>query len=269
MDQKLTLTLYRSILRSIRTAYKSHPDFRLMTPLKPESWGTGAILPNDYWRTYLESLDWVADLDDSKHVYTQRELFDLVREWFAADQDWVDDQTHLERVFESLQFINFQKSMNEASSITKKRGVEIIASSVHFDQSEIQRPRPYVFAYRVHIRNDTEAPIMLKQLDWRVSDANGNVQTQSNWSDLSGCKDGRKTEHPILLPGQCFTYVSGADIDTPTGQMSGSFGAYNLLNHTEFEIPVNKFNLDANAPLRGKCAFTCVDKDEMQNLVFK
>ena len=31
---------------------------------------------------------------------------------------------------------------------------------------------------------------MLKQLDWRVSDANGNVQTQSNWSDLSGCKDG-------------------------------------------------------------------------------
>ena len=79
----------------------------------------------------------------------------------------------------------------------------------------------------------------------------------------------RKTEHPILLPGQCFTYVSGADIDTPTGEMSGSFGAYNLLNHTEFEIPVNKFNLDANAPIRGKCAFTCVNKDEMQNVVFK
>merc|ERR1719462_400961 len=108
MDKKLSLTLYRSILRSIRSAFRAHPDFRLMTPVKPTDWGTGAILPNDYWRTYLESLDWVADLDDSKHVYTKCELYDLVRSWFKADQDWVSDQMHLERVFESLQFINFQ-----------------------------------------------------------------------------------------------------------------------------------------------------------------
>lgn len=255
MDRKLSLTLYRSLLRSIRSQFQAHKDFRILSPLKHKDLGTGAVLSNEFWATYLEELPFVADLDESKHTYTERDFRDLVRDWFKADQEWVSEQEHLTRVLEALQFIHFQSSMNEASSITKKEGVEIIASSVHFDR--VVSKKPYAFAYRVLIRNCTNDSIMIKDADWRIEDANGYIERVTEPETLSCSNPFSSSEaiccscvrncklsgQPILHAGECFLYVNGADIDTPTGNIHACVSAYNVSQNKEFKIE-NEINLD-------------------------
>ncbi len=83
--------------------------------------------------------------------------------------------------------------------------------------SEQSRPPegPFAFAYTVSIRNTGDITAQLVARHWIVTNARGDRE------DVRGLAVvGRQ---PLLKPGEEFEYSSWTRIDTPHGQMQGTF----------------------------------------------
>jgi len=101
------------------------------------------------------------------------------------------------------------------------------------DESEPDSLR-YVFAYTITITNNSEEPAKLLRRHWIITDANGKVQ------EVKG--DGVIGKQPDLLPGEHFTYTSGAVLETPVGSMEGSY-QMKANNGDLFDAPIDAFSL--------------------------
>lgn len=73
----------------------------------------------------------------------------------------------------------------------------------------------YVFAYTIRISNEGESPARLKSRHWIITDGLGNVE-QVRGPGVVG-------EQPHLEPGEHFEYTSGCVLDTPRGEMKGTY----------------------------------------------
>jgi ApaG protein len=108
-----------------------------------------------------------------------------------------------------------------------------VVSSYVAEQSlpEINR---YVFAYTVTIRNEGTIPARLISRHWVITDANGKIQ------EVRGL--GVVGEQPYLRPGEHYQYTSGAVLETPIGNMQGS---YQMLadDKTQFDAKIPAFTL--------------------------
>ena len=81
----------------------------------------------------------------------------------------------------------------------------------------------YAFAYHVRIRNLGQHSVQLRYRYWMITDGNGDTK------DVRGA--GVVGEEPVLLPGEEYSYSSGAVIATPFGTMQG---------HYEFDGPTGQ-----------------------------
>ena len=73
----------------------------------------------------------------------------------------------------------------------------------------------YVFTYTVVIKNQGTLPAQLIERFWKITNSVGQVR------EVHG--DGVVGEQPTLVPGDQFTYTSGAILETPAGTMEGYF----------------------------------------------
>ena len=73
----------------------------------------------------------------------------------------------------------------------------------------------YFFSYTVTIVNNGNLNAKLQSRHWIISDSNGRVQ------EVRG--DGVVGEQPELAPGEGFRYTSGTILETPVGDMNGSY----------------------------------------------
>ena len=101
------------------------------------------------------------------------------------------------------------------------------------DQSEPATER-YVFAYTITIENIGTVAAQLISRHWIITDANSRVQ------DVRGL--GVVGQQPLLKPGETFEYTSGCQLDTPVGNMRGSF-QLTAEDGTQFEAAVAEFTL--------------------------
>ena len=101
------------------------------------------------------------------------------------------------------------------------------------EQSEPEQDR-YVFSYTITIRNEGEIAARLLTRHWVINHANGKVE------EVQG--DGVIGEQPYLRPGEGFRYTSGTVLETPYGDMSGS---YQMLadDGVEFDAEIPAFVL--------------------------
>ena len=82
------------------------------------------------------------------------------------------------------------------------------------DQSN-PRAGLHVYAYHVRITNLSEKPAQLLSRHWVITDGNGKTQ------EVRG--PGVIGEQPRLETGQTFEYSSFCPLETPTGNMRGSY----------------------------------------------
>lgn len=82
------------------------------------------------------------------------------------------------------------------------------------DQSE-PPAGPFAFAYTVTIRNSGDITAQLVARHWVITDANGQREDVRGLAVVG--------HQPLLKPGESFEYTSGTRIDTPHGQMHGTF----------------------------------------------
>jgi ApaG protein len=112
--------------------------------------------------------------------------------------------------------------------------VQITVETAYVDEQSIPAQNRYVFAYTITIKNTGGTPVKLLRRHWLITDANNKIQ------EVKG--DGVVGVQPHLMPGQSFTYTSGAILETPVGCMQGS---YQLITDDgiEFDTPIPVFRL--------------------------
>ena len=82
------------------------------------------------------------------------------------------------------------------------------------DQSDIERNR-YAFAYHIKIQNTGNVPAQLISRHWIIKEANGELQ------EVRGL--GVVGAQPLLNPNEHYQYTSGTLLNTPIGEMQGTY----------------------------------------------
>ncbi len=85
----------------------------------------------------------------------------------------------------------------------------------------------YVFTYRVHIENQSENTIQLLRRHWHIVDA------------------ARKTREVEGEPGQDHQYISGCNLKSGMGKMTGTYLMERLVDNHRFKVVIPEFSLIA------------------------
>jgi ApaG protein len=103
------------------------------------------------------------------------------------------------------------------------------------DRSEPGSSR-YFWTYTIEIVNRGATRVQLLERSWRITDANGRVETVHG--------PGVVGETPILQPGESFSYTSGCGLGTASGVMSGSYRMIDA-DGRAFDVEIPAFSLDS------------------------
>ncbi len=92
----------------------------------------------------------------------------------------------------------------------------------------------YAFAYTVTIVNSGDITAQLVARQWLITDAHGREEEVRGLAVVG--------HQPLLKPGESFEYTSGTRLETPHGQMHGTFYCMTETAHS-FETKVPEFQL--------------------------
>lgn len=111
-------------------------------------------------------------------------------------------------------------------------GVEVSVET--FYQADANQPE-FIFAYRVTIENHNSFPVQLMRRHWDIFDSNG------TYREVDG--EGVIGQQPILEPGGRHQYISGCNLQTEMGRMSGHYEMLNLNTDQPFTVAIPAFDL--------------------------
>jgi ApaG protein len=103
--------------------------------------------------------------------------------------------------------------MPTSTAVTE--GIRVVVRSAYVADQSLPLAKRYVFAYTVRIVNEGNEPAQLRTRHWVITDGEGNVE------EVRG--PGVVGQEPSLKPGQQFEYTSGCVLQTPRGQMRGTY----------------------------------------------
>jgi ApaG protein len=106
----------------------------------------------------------------------------------------------------------------DSVSTAVTEGIRVSVSSAYVPEQSAPKARRYVFAYTVKIANEGAQPAQLKTRHWIITDGNGKVE------EVRG--PGVVGQQPLLRPGEHFEYTSGCVLQTPRGEMRGTYQMY-------------------------------------------
>lgn len=112
--------------------------------------------------------------------------------------------------------------------------IEVIPEPAFLEQHSEPAANRYVFAYTITLRNTGDVPAQLLERHWLITHANGRTE------EVRG--PGVVGTQPRLLPGESYTYSSGAVLDTPVGTMQGDY-LFVTDDGERFLVPIPRFTL--------------------------
>jgi ApaG protein len=124
--------------------------------------------------------------------------------------------------------------VTQGTSTAVTDGIRISVNAVYVVEQSAPRSRRYVFAYTVKISNEGVAAAQLKTRHWIITDGNGKVE------EVKG--PGVVGQQPSLGPGEHFEYTSGCVLQTPRGEMRGTYQMYRA-DGSKFDATIAPFVL--------------------------
>ncbi len=114
-------------------------------------------------------------------------------------------------------------------------GVEVSVET--FFQPDYSNPINYefMFAYRITIENHNSFSVKLHRRHWNIFDSNGSFR------EVEG--EGVVGLQPVITAGEKYQYVSGCNLKTEMGKMSGTYEMENLFTKTFFKVNIPSFQL--------------------------
>ena len=114
-------------------------------------------------------------------------------------------------------------------------GVEVSVET--FYQPDYSNPinNEFMFAYRITIENHNSFSVKLHRRHWNIFDSNGSFR------EVEG--EGVVGLQPVITAGEKYQYVSGCNLKTEMGKMSGTYEMENLFTKTFFQVNIPSFQL--------------------------
>lgn len=100
-------------------------------------------------------------------------------------------------------------------NVATTRGVSVRAAVSYLAEQSNPALGRWFWSYHIRIENGSDVSVQLLSRSWRIVDGRGTVH------EVHG--EGVVGETPLIAPGASFDYVSGCPLDTPSGEMSGTY----------------------------------------------
>jgi ApaG protein len=106
-----------------------------------------------------------------------------------------------------------------------------------FYQPDYSNPvnNEYMFAYRITIENNNSFPVKLLRRHWYIYDAAGTVR------EVEG--EGVVGVQPQINPGESYKYISGCNLRTEIGKMTGNYLMENINSRKQFNAAIPTFEM--------------------------
>lgn len=131
----------------------------------------------------------------------------------------------------------FSLILQKAHFMTSMISEGIKVSVETFYQPDYSNPlqSEFMFAYRISIENHNSFPVKLHRRHWHIFDSNGTHR------EVEG--EGVVGVQPSLNPGEDYQYVSGCNLRSEMGRMSGTYQMENLSSKQMFEVNIPAFEM--------------------------
>jgi ApaG protein len=106
-----------------------------------------------------------------------------------------------------------ERAAETSSAVTE--GIRVSVRSQYVADQSLPLMQRYVFAYTVRIANEGTEPAQLRTRHWIITDGTSKVE------EVKG--PGVVGQTPYLRPGEHFEYTSGCVLQTPRGEMRGTY----------------------------------------------
>lgn len=116
------------------------------------------------------------------------------------------------------------------------RAIKVRVEPSYVEEESSPGEGHFFWHYTVEIENHGEETVQLRSRYWRITDDRGRTQ------EVRGM--GVVGEEPVIEPGSCFSYTSGAPLPTASGFM---VGCYQMESETGelFNVEIPAFSLDS------------------------
>jgi len=115
------------------------------------------------------------------------------------------------------------------------KGVKVTVETEFMPEYSSPAQYHYVFTYRITIENVSDNTIQLVARHWAIKDATHAKR------EVDG--DGVVGKQPVLEPGEIHQYVSGCNLKSGIGQMSGFYTMERIIDGKIFNVEIPAFNM--------------------------
>ena len=119
------------------------------------------------------------------------------------------------------------------TTITK--GVKVTVETEYMPEYSSPAQYHFVFTYRISIENISDHTIKIKARHWDIRD------TTHAKREVDG--DGVVGKQPILEPGEVHQYVSGCNLKSGVGRMSGYYTMERIMDGKPFKVNIPAFTM--------------------------
>ena len=120
--------------------------------------------------------------------------------------------------------------------IATTENITVTANPIYLDGQSNVMERKFVFAYFIHIKNNSKEDVQLLRRHWYIRDSAGDVK------EVEG--EGVVGKQPVIKPGEAHEYNSFCVLETFEGYMEGTY-SMKRPNGEEFQIKIPRFHLRA------------------------
>jgi ApaG protein len=120
-------------------------------------------------------------------------------------------------------------------SSTTTQGVEVSVETYYQPDYSNPLSGEFMFAYRITIDNHNNFSVKLHRRHWHIFDSNG------EYREVEG--EGVVGVQPILQPGERYQYVSGCNLRSEMGRMSGTYQMENVDTKKFFDVDIPAFEM--------------------------
>lgn len=115
------------------------------------------------------------------------------------------------------------------------QGVKISVDTVYQEEYSNPEKEHFMFAYQISVENLSDYSIQLMRRQWFIFDSNG-TQREVEGEGVVGIQ-------PVIEPGESYSYVSGCNLTTDIGSMSGNYLMHRTADESDFTVDIPEFQL--------------------------
>ncbi|MBK7344783.1 MAG: Co2+/Mg2+ efflux protein ApaG [Saprospiraceae bacterium] len=117
------------------------------------------------------------------------------------------------------------------------QGIRVTVETFYQEKHSSPEEDRFVYAYRIHIRNEGTETVQLLRRHWYIRDSN-NILREVEGEGVIG-------QQPVLEPGADHEYVSWTNLLTDIGKMYGTFTMMKVEDEGRIDVQIPEFTMVA------------------------